>query len=173
MNSQQTSYFQPSRKPMPFLNPFSTIILTKIPFKKTKNSILNSYITKTWDKFKSKLRFCESLFNFLEKTVTFCMVYQLGYTTDDSVPYRSGATTNSLQGSSSYWWAKKKVEFALACLFLKEISWNFQKPVCFSCGQKQCLYYKIMKNRYKNEWIFGNCDLQSVYYHKNVEETHF
>ena len=63
------------------LKPFNPGILWKTGIlKKIKNESLNGCISKTRANSESKLTCSESSFNFLQKSVAFCVIYSRGYT---------------------------------------------------------------------------------------------
>ena len=87
-NFRKTAIFHFWAKVMLLLNPFSTGILWKIDIiKKAKHPILNASISKSKTKSEWKLKFSESLFNFLQNSVVFCTFYPRGYPAEGSARY--------------------------------------------------------------------------------------
>ena len=143
-NFKKTAIFHFWAKLMLLLNPFSAWILWKINIKKPT---LNGYILKTRVNSESKLKFSESAFNFLQKSVVFYTLYLQGRGLrhpQPPAPQPVARNAQRVKKGDSYFKVREiiYINFQNIVVFSFEITINIyasliKKPLYAELGSKQ------------------------------------
>lgn len=99
----------------------------KLALKKKNPRKLLGHVSKSRANLESRLTFSESLFNFLQSSITYCVLYSHGYIAENSVSCNPWLCCQQLAGLKRLMISQKRLWIcSFFCIFLKR-SWHIQQ----------------------------------------------